>query len=67
MNVCHERLSVFKYISSAVNTKIYSTSIILKSPDIVYTVVETVKKLIFKIQDSSIVEYAAVLIGKYHS
>jgi hypothetical protein len=41
MNVCHERLTVFKYISSAVKAQV----IFISSPYVAYTVVEIVKNL----------------------
>jgi ribosomal protein S27E len=45
MNVCHESLTVFKYISSAVKANICGTRIFISSPYVAYTVVESVKNL----------------------
>jgi len=43
MNVCHERLTVFKYISLAVRQKSASQIIFISSPSVAYTVVEIAK------------------------
>jgi hypothetical protein len=43
MNICHERLTVFKYISSAVKAKSAAQVIFINSPSVAYTVVEIAK------------------------
>jgi len=66
MDFCHGRLTVFKYISLAVRHKSAAQVIFISSPSVAYTVVEVAKNLLI-FENSSLVEYDALLIGKYHS